>query len=274
MTVERLPNEDARAAPSVPVEAAVTALAAAFKTTLKAASRRRVSPELPGGPDIPRSSWREGGQETPIVLVPGYLSAEGCWGSLVRRLRQSGYHRTSCLRYNSLRMPIPDVAELVAEEASAAARRSGTQGVHLIGYSLGGLAVRYAVQRLGTDADALSAITIATPHRGAPLAYAAPGPAAKQMRVRSPLLGGLPPIDSDGRVRWLLVGSTSDLVVPISSATAGRHVDSVSIPDCGHLNIIDTPQLADAVIGHLAYCRTQRRTPQSAQQKTPQVLAS
>ncbi len=267
MKATGLLQQSVRAVVSMPAEAAVLALASAFQTTLKAAPWRRRNNRPSDRPEDGDLAWPpEDSRQTPIVLVPGYLSTTACWESLLVRLRQRGYHNITVVQYNSLRMGVPEIAETVAEEASAAARRSGTRGVHLIGYSLGGLAIRYALQFLGPDADALSAITIATPHHGAPLAYAGLGPAAKQMRLKSALLDELPPIDSGGRVRWLLIGGKADLVVPISSATAGGHVASASIPVSGHLNIIDTPLLADTVISHLASCRTGR--------KSPRVLAS
>ncbi|MFC6063737.1 esterase/lipase family protein [Streptomyces ochraceiscleroticus] len=196
------------------------------------------------------------------MFVSGYLSPSGCWGSLFRQLHQNGFRNTTCLQYSSLRTGIPEIADVLVDETSAAMRRSGTDGVHLIGYSLGGLVVRYAVQQLGLDTDTVTATTIATPHRGARLAYAGLGPAARQMRTSSSLLDDLPEISSSGRVRWSLVGSTSDRVVPISSATAGGHADAVSLSAGGHLGILDSPQLAHTVMSHLGSCETERRHPE------------
>lgn len=262
MHAKGLVRQNVRAVASVPAETAAVALATAFQTTMKVASRRRRNTRTPGGSGPARWVRPTIRKETPVVLVPGYLSTTTCWEYLLGRLQRSGYRDTTCLQYNSLRAGIPEIAEVIAGEVSAAARRSVTRGVHVIGYSLGGLAVRYALQHLGAEAAALSAVTIATPHRGTPLARLGIGPAATQMRARSGLLDDLPPIASNGRVRWLLIGSTADRVVPVSSATADRHASSAIISAGGHVNIMNTPQLADAVIGHLASCRNERTTPQ------------
>ncbi|MEU7484417.1 hypothetical protein [Streptomyces sp. NPDC042319] len=248
------PEGRARAAALVPTEATLVALTTAFRTLRKATPRQPFAtrrPEFPRPAGLPRPAQDSA---SPVVLVSGYLSPLGCWDALLPRLHESGFRNTVCFPYDSLRAGIPEIAEALAVQVSAAIRAAGTPGVHLIGYSMGGLVVRYAVQRLGLTGDPISVTTIATPHRGCPLASAGVGPAAQQMRVNSEFLRDLPAMYSSGRVRWSLIGSPTDRVVPLSSATDGRHADSLSLAGGGHLGILDSPQMAGAVLSHLELC--------------------
>ena len=119
--------------------------------------------------------------------------------------------------------------------------------VHLIGHSLGGLIARYAVQRLELDHVTRSVITIATPHHGSPLARFGPGPAAVQLRPDSPLLHDLPPLKATEQVRWAVIHAGADLVVPLPRIPEAR-----CMPGYGHHSILNAPELADAVVEHLA----------------------
>ncbi|MEV0600352.1 alpha/beta fold hydrolase [Streptomyces sp. NPDC050315] len=189
--------------------------------------------------------------DTPVLLVPGYLSHHASWDTLLHRLHLSGFRNVFCLHYSPFKMDIPAIASMLAAEVRQALQHSGASGVHLVGYSLGGLAVRYAVQQLGLDDKVLGAVTIATPHRGALLAHLGIGPAVRQLRSNSPLLAALPDINAEQEVRWSLIGSQFDAVVSLFSATAGRHVSSCCVSGCGHLRIIKSPHMADIVVGHL-----------------------
>ncbi|MGI5466730.1 esterase/lipase family protein [Streptomyces sp. CA-132043] len=247
------PEGRARAAALVPTEATLVALTTAFRTLRKAAPRQPFAtrrPEFPRPAGLPRPAQDSA---CPVVLVSGYLSPLGCWDALLPRLHENGFRNTTCFAYDSLRADIPEIAEALAAQVSAVTR-AGTPGVHLIGYSMGGLVARYAVQRLGLTGDPISVTTIATPHRGSPLACAGVGPAAQQMRVNSEFLRGLPAMYSSGRVRWSLIGSPTDRMVPLASATDGRHADSLSLAGGGHLGILDSPQMAGAVLSHLELC--------------------
>ncbi|GGY19728.1 hypothetical protein GCM10010358_83000 [Streptomyces minutiscleroticus] len=240
-----------RAAVAFPLKLAATTLAAIAETAIENSSAR--CPLASHGPATQPCQVRRPNKadDTPVLLVPGYLSPHAAWDPLLRKLRLDGFHDITCLHYNPFKMGIPDIASLLVSEARNAMQRSGSSGVHLIGYSLGGLAVRYAVQRLGLDDAVLSAVTVATPHHGSLLAHLGVGPAVRQLRSNSPLLSALPDIDASQKVQWFLIGAQSDAVVPLSNATAGQYADSSCIPGCGHLRIMDSPELADAVVSHL-----------------------
>ncbi|GGL60796.1 hypothetical protein GCM10010129_00380 [Streptomyces fumigatiscleroticus] len=229
---------------------------ARFATQLPTASGHCHCPATIAVPPPPaghRPAGDVSGSDTPVLLVHGYLTTEQCWGPLLHRLHRSGFRHTSCLRYNTLTTGIPEIASALARASRAAMDRTASGGVHLIGYSLGGLAVRYAVQHLGLAANALSAVTIGTPHQGTSWAKAALGPAAAQMCPGSEVLASLPDLAVYHQVRWLFLYSDCDPVVPPASATAGRPADAVHVPGRGHLSLLTASRTAELVTTHL--CR-------------------
>lgn len=106
----------------------------------------------------------------------------------------------------------------LAEQAAMAIRGLG-HPVDLVGYSLGGLVARYALQRLGVPVRRF--VTIATPHRGTWLAHGLRNPAGEEMRPGSAFLRDL---DRDwaataARVPTLAIWTPFDgIVVPAWNA--------------------------------------------------------
>jgi len=66
--------------------------------------------------------------------------------------------------------PTASVVVRATELAASIDDRFGTQPIHLIGHSLGGLDARYLTSHLGFENRVLSLTTIGTPHRGSPFA--------------------------------------------------------------------------------------------------------
>lgn len=225
-----------------------------FATQLLAAPGYGHCPEtitVPPPPDRPRPTAHARRTAAPVLLVHGYLNTERCWSPLLRCLHRAGFRDTSCLRYNTLTTGIPEIAAALSRAAHAAMERTASDGVHLVGYSLGGLAVRYAVQHLGLEANTLSAATIGTPHDGTPWARVALGPAARQLRPGSAILATLPELAADHPVRWLFLYSDCDLIAPSVGASAGRLSDAVHVPGRGHLGVLTDSRAAEAIVAHL-----------------------
>ncbi len=194
----------------------------------------------------------------PVVLVHGYAGTEAVWSSARRALAEAGFGHVVSLSYNSFATDPCDVSAQLAGSALDAVAASGAAGIHLVGHSLGGLIVHRAVADTPELARLVStAVTIASPHRGAPLARIAPGRCARIMTT-----AGRPPLTTPAalrRVRWLAYYSDGDRVVPTSSA---RLVDArfaatnVLIPGCGHLTICRDARLIRSLVGELIRTET------------------
>lgn len=183
---------------------------------------------------------------TPVVLVHGYLGTAAVWGPLVRRLHADGFVSIFTLGYDALSAGVPQLAVELADHVATIMRGVQRPGVHLVGYSLGGVVARYAVQRLELDRITRTVATIATPHRGSPLAWLGPGPAAAQLRPGSALLRELPPLEATHQVKWAVIHAGADLVVPPPPPGEG-----CCLPGYGHHSILSASELADAVVAHL-----------------------
>jgi pimeloyl-ACP methyl ester carboxylesterase len=180
------------------------------------------------------------------------------WTPLRRALAEAGFGHIVSLNYNSLATDPLDVSAELTRQALRTLAATGAPRVHLVGHSLGGLIVRYALAASAAlSSKTASAVTIASPHRGTPLARIALGPCARIMRrgdrpVR-PQAGPARP------VRWLTYYSDGDRIVPPASARLDDPRDraaNVLIPGCGHLTICRDVRLIQSLVPELIRTET------------------
>ncbi|HEX4475182.1 MAG TPA: alpha/beta fold hydrolase [Polyangiaceae bacterium] len=212
------------------------------------------------------SLWpRDIGDEAPLasagddvaVLVHGALATAGAWRPLRKRLEGAGV-RTTAFTYGPGH-GVPDIARILARavEALPAAVR-----IHLVGHSLGGLAVRWFVQELGGDARVVETIAIAAPFEGARGARLMPGPAGRDMRRGSDVLRAL--VDSapcPGLPHLSIFGTLDTAVAASTCFPAG---DRLVIPGAGHNRLLFHDDVADAVQGRIERWRVARDASRSA----------
>ena len=153
----------------------------------------------------------------PVLLVHGYAASESMWTPLRRALAGAGFGHIVSVTYNSFATDPAAVTAELTDQGLRAAAAAGTPRVHLVGHSLGGLIVRCALAASAPlSSRTASAVTIASPHRGAWLARLAPGRFAPLMHT-----GGCPvrpEIDAPAPARWLAYYADRDRVVPPASA--------------------------------------------------------
>jgi len=175
----------------------------------------------------------------PVLLVHGYASSGSVWTPLRRALAEAGFGHIISLNYNSFATDPVAVSAELTQQALRALAAAGAPRIHLIGHSLGGLIVRYALAANAALSERTGgAVTIASPHRGVSLARIAPGPCARIMH-RGPR-SVLPEDDAARPARWLAYYSDGDRVVPPGSARLDdpRYgAANLLIPGCGHLTI-------------------------------------
>jgi pimeloyl-ACP methyl ester carboxylesterase len=194
----------------------------------------------------------EHGRRWPVLLLHGFAGSDAVWDPLAQALRIAGFGYVARLSYNSFTTDAAQVVRLVREQVAAALEATDAHGVHLIGHSLGGLLLRYALQR---DAFVGSAtvVTIASPHAGVSLARWLPGSCARLMRSDSPVLRSVP--RAHPAVRWITFASDRDWVVPPSSARLAHRdptVTNLRVPGPGHLTICQDPGLIARVVLELS----------------------
>ncbi|GHE74751.1 esterase/lipase family protein [Streptomyces griseoaurantiacus] len=176
----------------------------------------------------------------PVLFVHGLADRSSIFTRLRRALRDSGAGPCFMATYNAFNPDIPEAARLLGEQVERVRRQTGGRPVCLVGHSLGGLVVRYYVQRLGGDAHVPLAITLGTPHGGTAMAlWGIPHPFLRQLRPGSELLAELDEPCPGCRTRF--VSFYSDLDEAVIPTSRGRldhpdlRVRNVQVHGVGHL---------------------------------------
>ena len=194
----------------------------------------------------------------PVLLVHGYAATGSVWTPLRRALVEAGFGHIVSLSYNSLGTDPAAVSGELTRQALRAIAATGAPRIHLVGHSLGGLIVRYALAASAAlSSQTSSAVTIASPHRGVWMARIAPGRCARIMH-RGPR--SIPPEAGAPRpVRWLAYYSDGDRVVHPASARLDDPRYSAAnllIPGCGHLTICRDARLISSLVPELIRTET------------------
>ena len=158
----------------------------------------------------------------PVLLVPGYGGSTAALEVLAAALEDEG-RRTRIIRSpGDPRGDLREHAEALAEAAQRAVDE-GAPSVDVVGYSAGGVVVRYWIAELGGGSLARRAVTLASPHHGTDLAGVAAGlapdacpEACRQLAPDSDLLRELNAGDeTPAGPRWVAIWTTDDeTVVP------------------------------------------------------------
>jgi triacylglycerol lipase len=112
-------------------------------------------------------------------------------------------------------------AEHLARQIDLITQRSLSNRVHIIAHSMGGLDARYAISRLGMASKVSSLTTVATPHRGTPLADG-------YDRINAPATHPIQDFSADFWI-WTLGGFKEH-----SDTAAAVH--SLAVDDASHFN--------------------------------------
>jgi pimeloyl-ACP methyl ester carboxylesterase len=194
-------------------------------------------------------------RHAPVVLVHGYGGSPASWVPLERELRRAGFVHVHAAAYNAVTTSIDGIARGLVPLCREAMETAGTDHLHLVGHSLGGVVVRYAVHRLGLAGQVRTAVTVAAPHRGTQVASLGWGGAARALRPGSRVLADLERRSAPCGVRWVAYYSDRDLVVPPDSARLDEHGSqavNVAVPDVGHLGVLRAPAFLASVVAVLS----------------------
>ncbi|GAA3434294.1 esterase/lipase family protein [Kutzneria kofuensis] len=178
---------------------------------------------------------------TPILLLHGIGDNRSVFAVLGAALRRRGFGVVHAVNYSVLTAVTGDVrtaASMFGEQVEQVCELTGSDRVHVVGHSLGGLIARYYVQRRGGDERVDTLVTLGTPHRGTVAAYLLPTGLARQLRPGSPLLAELDEPAPDCRTRFISVWTPSDqIVLPQSNARLTHpdlDIEEHCLRDVGH----------------------------------------
>jgi triacylglycerol esterase/lipase EstA (alpha/beta hydrolase family) len=190
----------------------------------------------------------------PVILVHGYGGKKSHFFAVERGLREAGFTSIHAMKYNAWFSDIPMLARRLVHLVHDVRAETGAGRVHLVGHSLGGVIIRYAVCVLGLDVSVDTAITVASPHGGSPVARLGRSVTARQLRSGSDVLREIEEAARPGRTRWVAYSSNLDAIVPASRAVirpACLRAENLRIVNQSHLSILVSPQLVRSVVHQL-----------------------
>jgi hypothetical protein len=188
--------------------------------------------------DVPYSTLRNG--ERPIILCHGYMHNKSAFLVMGHRLKQMGRTNVIAVNFGPFSQEVPHFAERLSEAVSLALVHTGCDRADLIGHSMGGLVVRYYVEKLGGAASVDTAVTIGAPHRGTKMAALGLFKSSRQFRPDSPLITGFEESSSSGagadmRAIW---SDFDSVVLPREAACLPEPYVNVRIGGVGHVTML------------------------------------
>lgn len=184
---------------------------------------------------------------TPILLVHGIMDNRSVFTVFRRALRKRGFGVVHAVNYSLFTGDIRAAAHQLRGHVERLREQAGSDKVHIVGHSLGGVIARYYVQRMGGAAAVDTVVTLGSPHAGTLAAYLMPTPLARQLRPGSDLLAELALPAPGCSTRFLVVWSRMDqMVVPQRNARLAHpdlHIEQMELCDVGHLSLPINPRV-------------------------------
>jgi triacylglycerol esterase/lipase EstA (alpha/beta hydrolase family) len=193
---------------------------------------------------------------TPILLIHGIMDNRSVFTVFGHALRRRGFGVVHAINYSILTGDLREAANELRSHVERLREMTGSDKVHIVGHSLGGMIARYYVQRMGGDEAVDTLVTLGSPHAGSNTAYLLPIPLARQLRPGSDVVAELAEPAPHCRTRFLVVWSRLDeMIVPQRNARL-RHpdldVEELELRDVGHLSLPIDPRTVHWVAGTLA----------------------
>jgi triacylglycerol esterase/lipase EstA (alpha/beta hydrolase family) len=194
---------------------------------------------------------RTSGTRHPVILLHGFFMNRTQWVWLGRRLAARGIGPLYGTSYFTPQ-PVRQSAAHLADFIERVRQREHAQKVDIVAHSLGGVVARYYIDRLGGAGKVGRLVTLGSPHKGTLLGRLGLGlvPSARELMHGSPLLDELR-VARPG-ISYTSVWSRADAIIipPESSSIAPLGEDRV-FDDLGHLSMLLSPRVVDAVAERL-----------------------
>jgi len=182
--------------------------------------------------------------EDAVVLVHGLMATAGAFSPVIRHLREELELDVRTFTF----LPGASLDRIASQIARAVFEHPHACRIHLIGHSLGGLAIRWYVQERQHDPRVVQTISIASPYRGIDLADLFP---ARLRALAFPLQDQLHRIVEQAqghlaRVPHLSVVADKDqLIDPRNAILPGA--PSYVLHDTGHNGALFHPKLFNVI---------------------------
>ena len=185
----------------------------------------------------------------PVLLVHGFAGTKSSLALVARALNARGM-TVEAMSYPPLGTSVKQLAKRLVAEVERILLATGTDKVHLVGHSLGGVVIAQAIAdgRLNGRVDTV--ITLGSPFGGSPWAGVLPFlEIVRELRAGSPLLRRLASAPLPDGVRWLSLTAALDIIVPgLRAVPSHAQAETITFDGVGHLGML----LSRQVIGCIA----------------------
>lgn len=225
----------------------------ALPGALREVACRAAGPIAAGVPEPLRRGYtmgvaHRGDAEPPVLLVPGFFGPRLMMLPLAAFLRLHG-RRVRIVRVFPAFGGVVAIAERIAEAIAALRAETGADQVDVVTHSMGGLAGRYYMIRLGGRPFVRRFVTVATPHKGTAWASVPLNRSMEDMRPGNPFLEELAACDTIEGVRCTNIRAGWDQIVwPRAHGVWGDHADEHELPFAEHWAILADPRLLALVL--------------------------
>lgn len=179
----------------------------------------------------------------PVVLVHGALAHPEMWRPLTQRLRAEGWPRVERVAYPTLRSSPEEIGARIAAVVEPLAR---TEPVDLVGHSLGAVASRAWIKRMGGAAHVRRFVSLGGPHFGSPFANIAPPRLRDMIDPDGDFLARLNEDPEPVPTTVIRAAWDEHILPPTKGTIAG--IDEIVIERCGHNGLLFRQEVLDLVI--------------------------
>jgi triacylglycerol lipase len=193
----------------------------------------------------------------PVLLVHGFAGTKSSLALVAHALNARGM-TVEAMSYPPLGMSVKQLAERVVAEVERILVATGTDKVHLVGHSLGGVVIAHAIADTRLTGRVDTVITLGSPFGGSPWAGVLPfAEIVRELRAGSPLLRRLASTPVPDGVRWLSLTAALDIVVPgMRAVPSHAQVETITFDGVGHLGMLVSRQVIGCIAAELCAQRT------------------
>lgn len=195
-------------------------------------------------------------EETPVLLIHGYLHNSSAWGYHRYHYKNVGMQSVFTVDLGHPLHSIEDYGRVVSDRIKEIQAVTGKSQIKLVGHSMGGVVASYYATSLAKqdDIEVLDLITLGSPLQGTGIAVIGIGECAKQMQRGSPFLTQLSQDLENSDLSRFHLGSTVDLIVwPHSTSLNGEEEgeNNLLYKNIGHASFLFSDNVIKRVVTRL-----------------------